>query len=70
MKRWKQSGVVRFFLLIVLSVSVLMDVLAGMYLFVGKEYALSGKRGGNDFFVSQEGTSRLLDGYLLSLIHI
>lgn len=49
MKRWKQSGVVRFFLLIVLSVSVLMDVLAGMYLFVGKEYALSGKRGGNDF---------------------
>ena len=64
MKRWKQSGVVRFFLLIVLSVSVLMDVLAGMYLFVGKEYALSGKRGGNDFFVSQEGTSRLLDGYL------
>ncbi len=64
MKRWKQSGVVRFFLLIVLSASVLMDVLAGMYLFVGKEYALSGKKGGNDFFVSQEGTSRLLDGYL------
>ena len=64
MKRWKQSGVVRFFLLIVLSASVLMDVLAGMYLFVGKEYVLSGKKGGNDFFVSQEGTSRLLDGYL------
>lgn len=64
MKRWKQSGVVRFFLLIVLAVSVLMDVLAGMYLLVGKEYALSGKKEGNDFFVSQEGTSYLLDGYL------
>ena len=53
-KRWKQSGLVRGFLLVVLAVSVLMDVLSGMYFAIGKDYAATGGKAGKDFFVTQE----------------
>ena len=64
MKRWKQSGLVRGFLLVVLAVSVLMDVLSGMYFAAGEEYAATGGKAGKDFFVSQEEVSAMLDGYI------
>lgn len=64
MKRWKQSGLVRGFLLVVLAVSVLMDVLSGMYFAIGKDYAATGGKAGKDFFVSQEEVLAMLDGYI------
>lgn len=64
MKRWKKSGLLKGFLLVVLAVSVWMDVLAGMYLTAGREYAASPGKAAEDFFVAQEGTGYLLDGYI------
>lgn len=64
MKRWKKSKGVRSFLLLVLLVGIFLDVLAGMYMYIGKEYAQPEGKESRDFFVSQEKTSQILDGYI------
>lgn len=63
-KRWKKSKGIRSFLLVVLLLGIFLDVLAGMYRYIGKEYAEPEGKEGVDFFVSQEKTSQILDGYI------
>lgn len=64
MKRWKKSKGIRMFLFWVLLVGIFLDVLAGMYLSIGREHAGSHGREQADFYVSQAGTSQILDGYI------
>ena len=47
-----------------LLVGIFLDVLAGMYMSIGKEYAGDEGQEQVDFYVSQEGTSQILDGYI------
>lgn len=63
MKRWRKSKGIRIFLLLLLIVGIFLDVLAGMYMSIGKEYGDS-ERKKEDFYVSREKTSQILDGYI------
>ena len=62
MKRWKISKAVRTVLFWLLLAGIFLDVLAGMYISIGREYAQGQER--EDFYISQERTSQLLDGYI------
>lgn len=62
MKRWKTSKSIRTVLFWLLLVGIFLDVLAGMYISIGREYAQGQDR--EDFYISRERTSQLLDGYI------
>lgn len=64
MKKWKKSKGIRMFLFWVLLAGIFLDVLAGMYRSIGREYADNQGQEQDDFYVSQEGTSQILDGYI------
>lgn len=64
MRRWKKSRALKGILLVILAVSILADVLSGMYMMIGRDYARLDKEKERDFFVSQEKTQNLLDGYI------
>ena len=64
MKRWKKSKGIRTFLFCVLLAGVFLDVLAGMYMCIGRKYAGNRGREQDDFYVSRAGTSQILDGYI------
>ncbi len=64
MKRWKKSKGIRGFLFWALLAGIFLDVLAGMYMSIGREYAGNQGREQDDFYVSQAGTSQILDGYI------
>lgn len=64
MKNWKRSGIIRIVLGLLLIPGLFLDVLAGSYLVVGREYAMAEKEDDRAFFLSQKETSALLDGYI------
>lgn len=64
MKNWKRSGIIRIVLGFLLIPGLFLDVLAGSFLAVGREYAMVEKGDDRAFFLSQKETSALLDGYI------
>lgn len=64
MRGWKKSKFLKGVLLVILAVSIFVDVFSGMYMLIGREYAQFDQEKEDDFFVSQEGTQNLLDGYI------
>lgn len=64
MKNWKHSGIIRIVLGFLLIPGLFLDVLAGSYLAVGREYAAVENGKEREFFLSQKQTSALLDGYI------
>lgn len=64
MKNWKKSKIVKIVLFGILIASVFADVLAGMYMIIGREYAWTKEDSQQEFFISQEETNQLLDGYI------
>ena len=64
MKNWKRSGIIRIILGFLLIPGLFLDILAGSYLAVGREYAMAEKEDDRAFFLSQKETSALLDGYI------
>lgn len=64
MKRWKHSGFIRMILGLILIPGLFLDVLGGAYIAVGREYASTEAGQKRDFFLEQEETEALLDGYI------
>lgn len=64
MKRWKSSGMIKIILGLLLIPGLFLDVLAGAYMSVGREYVSIETEQDREFFLSQEQTSALLDGYI------
>lgn len=64
MKKWKKSEGLRGILLFVLIAAIAVEVISAMYMNVGRQYIRFGEEKRKDFFVSQEETKNLLDGYI------
>ena len=64
MKQWKSSVIIRTILALLLIPGVFLDVLGASYITVGKEYVSTGNEGEREFFLRQEQTEALLDGYI------
>lgn len=64
MKKWKKSESLRGILLFILFIAIAVEVISAMYMNVGKQYIGFGEEKEKDFFVSQEETKNLLDGYI------
>ena len=64
MRRWRRSKGIRTFLFCILFAGIFADVLAGMYMNIGREFADFGGQEQRDFFISHDRTSQILDGYI------
>lgn len=64
MKWWKSSAIIRMILGLLLVPGIFLDVLGASYISVGRSYVSTDSETEREFFLRQESTEALLDGYI------